>query len=381
MQENKMRPLHIAMITRGIPSPEYPTVGIFEFDYAKAFLRRGHKVSILAIDMRSIRRRRKFGSKSYEKEGISIISVDWPVGNVPRRMLYWISYFALEKAYQELVEKSGIPDLLHATFTDFAFIASLLKKKVGLPLYVCEPNSHINIDPIPDSLFRAADLSYHSADVVQAVSPRFQKRLGDLFGIDAVNIPILPNLSLFRYKEGPRKKSIVSTGRVTKAKGMRELLEAFFRISEVFPEYTLDIFGDGDDRAMLEERVRRNKADMRVKFHGAVPREVIAKAYDTAELFSLCSHHETFGLSYIEAWGSGLPVLSTRCGGPEHAFTENNGLLVPVGDVDAIEEGLRGMIENIGQYDRGQIARIAHEEFSEERIIDAIMGHFREITK
>lgn len=374
-----MKPLHIAMITRSVPTKDYPTMGIFEYDYAKAFVEAGHRVSILAVDMRSFLRKRKFGIESYEKGGISITVINWPVGNVPKKMLYAIAYQALKKIYARMVERDGIPDLIHATFTDYAYLGSLLKKDTGIPLYICEPNSHINTDPIHPPLFRAANTAYHAADCVQAVSPKFQTRLKNVFGIDSVYIPILPDLSVFRYWDGERQKRIVSTGRIVKAKGMRELVEAFRIVYAKYPEYRLEIFGEGDERESLEKLVSDWDLQESVQFHGLVPRERIAATYDESEIFALCSHHETFGLSYIEAWGAGLPVLSTRCGGPEHAFTEDNGILVEVGDVQQIADGLLAMIGT--DYDRRKISEDAHREFSKARIIGDIVKQFYRITK
>lgn len=376
-----MKPLHIAIIARGLPSPEYKLTGIFEYDYAKAFVKAGVKVSLLAVDLRSILRKRKLGIESYEKDGISITSINWPVGNIPKKLFYAIGYKALKKAYRIMVEKDGVPDLLHTFFTDHSYLGALLKKETGLPLFICEPNSHINTDPIRPSLYKAAKEAYHTADVVQAVSPVFQRRLKQVFEIDNVYIPILPDLKIFRYREGERKKRIASTGRVTRDKGMRELIEAFLRIQHEFPDYRLDIFGDGDEREELEALVKKAHAQEAVIFHGEVERKELSAFYDEACMFALCSHHETFGLSYFEAWGSGLPVVSTRCGGPEHAFTEENGILVEVGNVQEIAEALSTMLHNIDRYDRAQISEEAHREFSEERIIGEILRMYEQMIE
>lgn len=370
---------HVAMIARSYPTPEYKTLGIFEADYAHALAKRGIKVSFIALDMRSFLRKRPLGVHVETKDNLTVYRIDWPLGNLPKGLYYLLAYRALTTIFKKVVEAEGTPDLIHAVFTDYAYLAARLKEDTGIPLYICEPNSHINQDEIDPPLKKAADFAYHTADVVQAVSPRFQEKLHDVFGIDAVNIPILPNLDLFKYNEGPREKKIVCTGRLTEAKGMYELIDAFIAFRKHDPAYTLHIFGDGDAREALQKRIKEAMVDDAVTLHGIVSRETIAKAYETAEFFALCSHHETFGLSYIEAWASGLPVLATKCGGPEHLFTKNNGRDVTVGDTTAIYEAMQEIAH--GDFDHAEIARWARTHFSEDKIIGDILSEYEKILQ
>lgn len=370
---------HVLMIARSYPTEQYKTHGIFEADYAHGLAKAGIKVSFIALDMRSFLRKRPFGVRVSKEGEINLYRIDWPIGNLPKGIYYPIVYKALKKMYNRVVKEQGKPDLLHAVFTDYAYLAALLKKETGIPLYVCEPNSHINQKVIEPSLKEAARIAYNTADVVQAVSPRFQTKLKEEFGIDTVNIPILPSLGTFHYSNEPPAKKIVSTGRLTKEKGMFELVDAFIRFRKETPEYVFHIFGGGDAHNELEQKIRAATMEDCIFLRGIVDRQVIAKEYEDAQFFALCSHHETFGLSYIEAWASGLPVLATRCGGPEHLFRDENGRYVPVGDTDAIYEAMNEMATTV--FNRAHIAQWAHQEFSEEKIIGDIIEQYNRILK
>ena len=70
-----------------------------------------------------------------------------------------------------------------------------------------------------------------------------------------------------------------------------------------------------------------------------------------ADAFVLSSAYETFGVVLIEALACGKPVVSTACGGPDYIVTEENGLLVPVGDTQALGAALEQMIRTIDRYD------------------------------
>ena len=70
--------MRIYIISRGYPSEKYVKNGIFEFDQAKALASIGHEVVFLALDLRSFRRKRKFGRESFQKRGVNIEAVNIP---------------------------------------------------------------------------------------------------------------------------------------------------------------------------------------------------------------------------------------------------------------------------------------------------------------
>ena len=75
-----------------------------------------------------------------------------------------------------------------------------------------------------------------------------------------------------------------------------------------------------------------------------------------SDVFLLSSKKETFSVVCIEALACGLPVVSTRCGGPEYIINETNGILVPSDDVNAFAEAILKMQTHYKKYDRQQIA-------------------------
>ena len=110
---------------------------------------------------------------------------------------------------------------------------------------------------------------------------------------------------------------------------MAELLHAF---AALHGEPRLIIFGDGPESGALRALCAELGLYSRVSFRGHCPREELAEAYAAADCFVLASRSETFGVAYIEAMAAGLPVIATRCGGPEDFVTEENGILIPVDD-------------------------------------------------
>jgi glycosyltransferase involved in cell wall biosynthesis len=93
----------------------------------------------------------------------------------------------------------------------------------------------------------------------------------------------------------------------------------------------------------------------------------LAVLYRGASLFVLSSNEEGLGLVILEAMASGLPVVSTRCGGPETAVIEGEtGYLTPVGDAAALAQAMQRLLEDPTLRRRmGQVGRtVAEERFS-----------------
>lgn len=91
-----------------------------------------------------------------------------------------------------------------------------------------------------------------------------------------------------------------------------------------------------------------------------VSREQLRSFYQGASLFVLSSDEEGFGFVIVEAMACGLPVVSTRCGGPETIIVEGEtGLLTPVGDATALAQAMAQLLENPKL--RRQMGRLGRE--------------------
>ena len=114
------------ILSRGIPTEQYPTNGVFEFDQAGALQEAGCQVVVLALDLRSARRVRRWGFQSFTRNGVAVRVLSVPLGNLPKKIFYPIGSWALQKLYARAVKEFGKPDVLHAHFTDYGYLLSLI---------------------------------------------------------------------------------------------------------------------------------------------------------------------------------------------------------------------------------------------------------------
>ena len=142
-----------------------------------------------------------------------------------------------------------------------------------------------------------------------------------------------------------REKTITAMGRLHTAKDYPALIKAFKIVSDKHPEYSLNIFGGGDNKSLLE-LVKEFDIDDKVKFIGAKEDAVLDIAKSTC--YVLSSIYEGMPNALMEAMAVGAPCVSTDCpfGPGELIVNGENGLLVPVGDVKSLANAICKFIED-----------------------------------
>ncbi len=361
--------MYVLTIARGYPSKKWPLYGVFEFDQAKALQKIGHKVVFASIDLRSLRRWRNWGLSYSVNNGIEIYNVSIPLGRMPWRIHYFFGKIGILCLFRSILSKTGKPDIVHAHFTMPGAIASILKKKYGIPLVVTEHSSTIHRKVINRTTFSIGKIAYENADKIISVSFSLSKRIKQNFGYNSVvvsNIADTSNFS-FREKAADKRFTFISVGDLIYQKGFDLLINAFHKANFNI-DVRLYIIGKGRLFTCLQKEIGAFGLNEQIRLLGLMNRTEIAGLMQKSDAFILASRGETFGVAIVEAMLSGLPVISTACGGPEELVDENNGILVPVENVDMLTKAMLDMYNNINRYNRVQISQLCRSNFSPEVI-------------
>lgn len=378
--------MNVLIIARGIPDQK-SLLGIFEYDQARALAAAGHRVVLFAVDLRSIRRRRRYGVHSGKNDGISWYRIDIPVGAVPMGMFCRIGRWAVCYLYQIVFGGRKRPDIIHAHFTENGCMAVTLAEKEKIPLVITEHSSDMAREKISNQLIKYARKGYSAAEIVIAVSSYLACSIEKKTGICCKIVPNIISSDIFVQNEKKKKKKkkgcfgFVMTGNLIDGKCPQLLLEAFACLYKKYPDICLGFIGSGKKKKELETYVKRMGLEKAVRFYGVLSRTEIAKVYQEYDCFVLPSELETFGVVYIEAMAAGLPVIATRCGGPEDFVTDETGYLIAVNQKQELIKAMEKMYHRRGEFQEETIQKYAKEHFSEEAVAARLTDVYSQVLK
>lgn len=187
------------------------------------------------------------------------------------------------------------------------------------------------------------------------------------------NIVVIPNaLSFISEKQSDCSNHvIISTGRLTKEKGFYRLIKIWAAIATEYPDWSLKIFGDGEDKEELSGLIK--KLDLKNAF--LLPATLdIKEEMLKASIFVFTSRYEGFGMVLTEAMQCGLPVVSydTKCGPRDIIDDKISGFLIKEGDESSFAEKLSCLIKDKAlRLDMGMAAKqISSQKFAEDLVMN-----------
>ena len=205
------------------------------------------------------------------------------------------------------------------------------------------------------------------ASFVTVVSKALEKEIHKLYPVKNIQVISMGcDLSKFgkqfrveNYFAQNEKKIVLFVGRLAEKKGVTYLINAMKNIDAL-----LIIVGDGPLKQQLEEQASQMKN--KIKFLGAKTHEELKTIYASSDIFVAPSitakdgDKEGFGLVFLEAMASGLPVIGSNSGGiPSIVKDGENGFLVEEKDVKDLQEKIEILIRNPDLYDRFSYNAIA----------------------
>jgi glycosyltransferase involved in cell wall biosynthesis len=167
-------------------------------------------------------------------------------------------------------------------------------------------------------------------------------------------------------------------GRLVREKGVPELLAALETVRRDVPDLVCVLVGPVDNEKTDAIRPEQfDHADGWMRFVGA--RDDMPLMYSAMDIFALPSHREGFPRSPMEAAAMGIPVIATDIRGCRETVRHmETGVLVPLGDVDALTTALTLLLGNPELRQKmGQAAvSLAQQEFDQQRVFDRVLDAY-----
>lgn len=167
---------------------------------------------------------------------------------------------------------------------------------------------------------------------------------------------------------------LLFVGRLQHVKGVDILLRAMALLLEHRPALRLKLVGSSfyqhaaKEEQELYELTRQLGIDPYVEFAGPRSTPEVAEIMQRSALLVLPSRRESFGSVLTEALGCGIPVVATRCGGPEDIVHEGVGALAEPEDPTSLAEAIDCVLTNRSRYDAQELSTYAHEHFAWSRV-------------
>ena len=392
--------MNILHLLSWFPTPDDPTLGNFCVRMIDALPEACHSVILSVCDGKDM-------TKSFEVKEIEgahhthvQIYIRPPKVNAIRKLKMLRMYqYGLKYIKKHFFE----PDLIHLHVAyPLGQVALLWKRLFGYKYVLTEhwtiyqpQNKEVLVGKLKKKIVKIAN----NAEVIMPVSLDLQRCMeGHGVHNQFQVIYNLVNTDMFRLRQPPcidscqrtnlcrndmqglKKRMLhISTLR-DEAKNFSGILRTIERLRQQRDDFELHVIHDYD-APEFKAFVKEHHLDDCVIFHGKKTSAEVAQAYQDADFFVLFSNFENLPCVIVEAFASGVPVLSTAVGGIAEIVNNERGILIPQGDEDALLNGMNTLLDHCQEYDRQAIRDYAIKTFAAHNIGQQIYEVYQKVLE
>lgn len=390
--------MNILHLLSWFPSPDDPTLGNFCVRMIDALPEECHSVILSVCDGKDM-------TKSFEVKEIKgarhthvQIYIRPPKVNAIRKLKMLRMYqYGLKYIKKHFFE----PDLVHLHVAyPLGQVALLWKKLFGYKYVMTEhwtiyqpQNKDVLIGRLKKKIVKIAN----NAELIMPVSLDLQHCMEghgvrnhfqviynlvntDMFklGQPCIDSSLRTNLRGNDMHGGKKRMLHISTLR-DEAKNFSGILRVVEKLKQQRDDFELHVIHDYEAPEFKAFVKDHNLTDC-VIFHGKKTSAEVAEAYQKADFFVLFSNFENLPCVIVEAFASGVPVLSTSVGGIAEIVSDERGILIPQGDEEALLQGMNQMLDHCREYDREAIRDYAIKTFAAQNIGRQIFEVYKEVV-
>ncbi len=376
--------MNILHLLSWFPTPDDPTLGNFCVRMIDALPEDCHSVILSVCDGKNM-------TKSFEVKEIPgahhthvQIYIRPPKINAIRKLKMLRMY---QYGLKYIKKHFFNPDLIHLHVTyPLGQVALLWKKLFGYKYVLTEhwtiyqpQNKEVLVGKLKRKIVKIAN----NAELIMPVSLDLQRCME---GHGVHNrfqvIYNLVNTDIFRLggtqTENKKHMLHISTLR-DEAKNFSGILRVVERLHQQRDDFELHVIHDYN-APEFKAFVKEHHLEGCVIFHGKKTSAEVAEAYQQADFFVLFSNFENLPCVIVEAFASGVPVLSTSVGGIAEILSPERGILIPQGDEDALLQGMIQMLDHSSEYDHQAIRDYAIKTFAAQNIGQQIFEAYKKVV-
>jgi len=381
--------VHILIIPSWYPNSYNKLNGIFFKEQAEALAKTDNKVGVLAITQVTIQdilknKKISFENKKFIENNVITYQKDYFI--LPKLYRKFelcrkrrLSIF--KKIFKKYITQEGIPDIIHLHSFFYGNLAMWIKKEYGIEYIITEHSSSFARNMLSEKELLYATKVFSNAAYRIAVSKEFTVLLNKLTKNDFVYIPNIVNVDSFNIKD--KKNSdifkFINVGSLLPNKNHKLLIDAFEKSFKGKNNIQLIIVGYGVMYNELNRYISNKGLTKQIQLIGKADRKRLIKLLQESNAFVLSSDYETFGVVIIEAMACGLPIVSTKSGGPESIITSEDLGLLCDNNINSLSNAMNILYNNINIYNPNQIRTYAIKNFSEAVVVRKILDIYNKV--
>jgi glycosyltransferase involved in cell wall biosynthesis len=371
--------MNILILTHSYPDFNNKWQGVFIQEQVKA-LSNMHSITLLHFKV-DYSHFAPFSNYSYFKnydgkftEYEVTVNKSFPVINQLKFLLSTYNFIIKEILNQKQI------DIIHSHLSyPGGFLGTIIQKRKKIPNILTE---HSWIRRYFRSWIHKKCVLYalKNSSCIVAVSNALKD---DISAFCKRSIMVVPNVvevekfSLSKVRKSGTLNIGILGGMGNLRKGLDILLESVSLLKNM--DLMVHIGGDG----ILLDNFKKISKEFGVyekcRFYGEILSADIVNFYSILDIFVLASRDETFGVVVVEALSCGLPVIATKCGGPQEIITKETGVLVEKENPEELARAIVFVSENLELYDRNFIRKYALEKYGQKAFVESLNKLYFEV--
>lgn len=392
--------MHILMVAVSFPSPEYPYRGAFIGEQVRRLLDHIERITVLSPTpyVPGFARINRVATQAslparYEfvKDRCEVLFPRYL--KAPGGMCLWWTTAQwrrlVSNTVRELIETRSLA-LIHANKGGLSSWSAIqAARQYGIPCVVTYQGTEVHTDLVKQQKeWKLSQDSFRIADLNILVSRSLERTLKACGQPQGRCEVMLRGVDLKTFFPPPansiRRPVILFVGRVTEAKGVFDLLEAWKVVSAKCERVELWIVGPNHTDARFLRAIESCSQAKSIKVLGPLPLHEVADLMRLAQVLCLPSHGEGTPNSVMEAMACGLPVIATEVGGiPDIVESNQTGMLIQKGHIKGLVDALVLLLQDSDRRARmGEAAHVFAREYLDARkTAKRLDGLYRELIE